>query len=316
LILGALSTGFFVYGVTWIYGITRHTNLADIGQALGSIPAGNLHGLLFGVMLVLVGLGFKVAAAPFQFWVPDVYQGAPTPITAFLSVGSKAVGFIVLLRVVETFQRLPAIGDKLILAMVVLAAATLIYGNLAALPQTNFKRLLGYSSIGHAGYLLMAVASVGAFDAGLAVVVYLAAYLLMTLLSFLILIIVAKHSEGDDIAHFNGLGKRSPFLAFGLLVAMMSLSGIPLTAGFLGKFLVFKVAYESQQFLLLVLGIVTVGCGFYYYLKVVRAMYWQTAVGNNSVIPVSRLSTVTISALVLLIFLFGIFPQLGLGLLG
>jgi NADH-quinone oxidoreductase subunit N len=315
LILGALSTGFFVYGVTWIYGITRHTSLADIGQALGSIPAGNLHGLLFGVMLVLVGLGFKVAAAPFQFWVPDVYQGAPTPITAFLSVGSKAVGFIVLLRVVETFQRLPAIGDKLIVAMVVLAAATLIYGNFAALPQTNLKRLLGYSSIGHAGYLLMAVASVGAFDAGLAVVVYLAAYLLMTLLSFLILIIVAKHSEGDDISQFNGLGKRSPFLAFGLLVAMMSLAGVPLTAGFLGKFLVFKVAYESQQFLLLVLGIVTVGCGFYYYLKVVRAMYWQTAAGNNAVIPISRLSTVTISALVLLIFLFGIFPQLGLGLL-
>jgi NADH-quinone oxidoreductase subunit N len=315
LILGALSTGFFVYGVTWIYGVTRHTNLADIGQALGSIPIGNLHGLLFGVMLVVVGLGFKVAAAPFQFWVPDVYQGAPTPITAFLSVGSKAVGFIVLLRVVETFQRLPAIGDKLILAMVVLAAATLIYGNFAALPQTNFKRLLGYSSIGHAGYLLMAVASVGAFDAGLAVIVYLAAYLLMTLLSFLILIIVAKHSEGDDISHFNGLGKRSPFLAFGLLVAMMSLSGVPLTAGFLGKFLVFKVAYESQQFLLLILGIVTVGCGFYYYLKVVRAMYWQSALTNNSVIPVSRLSAVTISALVLLIFLFGIFPQFGLGLL-
>src|ERR1700731_1113909 len=316
LILSALSTGFTVYGITWIYGVTQQTNLPQIERVLPSIPLDNQPGLLFGALLVLVGLGFKIAAVPFQFWVPDVYQGAPTPITAFLSVGSKAVGFVVLLRVVETFQRLPAIGDKLILAMVVLAAATLIYGNLAALPQTNFKRLLGYSSIGHAGYLLMAVASVGAFDAGLAVVVYLAAYLLMTLLSFLILIIVAKHSEGDDIAHFNGLGKRSPFLAFGLLVAMMSLSGVPLTAGFLGKFLVFKVAYQSQQFLLLVLGVVTVGCGFYYYLKVVRAMYWQTAVGNNSVIPVSRLSTVTLSALVLLIFLFGIFPQLGLGLLG
>ena len=315
LILSALSTGFFVYGITWIYGTTRHTNLAAIGQALGSVSPNNLHGLLFGVMLVLVGLGFKVAAAPFQFWIPDVYQGAPTPITAFLSVGSKAAGFIVLLRVIETFQRLPPIGDKLIVAIVVLAAATLIYGNLAALPQTNFKRLLGYSSIGHAGYLLMAVASVGALDAGLAVVVYLAAYLLMTLLSFLILIIVAKHSEGDDISHFNGLGKRSPFLAFGLLVSMMSLSGVPLTAGFFGKFLVFKVAYESQQFLLLILGVITVGCGFYYYLKVVRAMYWQTATGNNEVIPVSRLSAVTISALVLLIFLFGIFPQFGLGLL-
>jgi NADH-quinone oxidoreductase subunit N len=316
LILGALSTGFFIYGVTWIYGVTHQTNLTAIGQALSSIPIANLHGLLFGVMLVLVGLGFKVAAAPFQFWVPDVYQGAPTPITAFLSVGSKAVGFIVLLRVVDAFQHSPAIGDKLIVAMVVLAAATLIYGNLAALPQTNFKRLLAYSSIGHAGYLLMAVASVGAYDAGLAVVVYLAAYLLMTLLSFLVLIIVAKHSEGDDISHFNGLGKRSPFLAFSLLVAMMSLAGVPLTAGFFGKFLVFKVAYESQQFLLLVLGIITVGCGFYYYLKVVRAMYWQTASGNTEGIPVSRLSMVTISALMLLIFIFGIFPQFGLGLLG
>src|ERR1700719_2563011 len=195
LILSALATGFTVYGITWIYGVTRQTNLIQIRDVLPSIPLDNQPGLLFGGLLVLVGLGFKIAAAPFQFWVPDVYQGAPTPITAFLSVGSKAVGFIVLLRVVETFQRLPAIGDKLILAMVVLAAATLIYGNLAALPQTNFKRLLGYSSIGHAGYLLMAVASVGAFDAGLAVVVYLAAYLVMTLLSFLILIIVAKHSE-------------------------------------------------------------------------------------------------------------------------
>jgi NADH-quinone oxidoreductase subunit N len=315
LVLAALSTGFFVYGVTWIYGVTQNTNLAAISKVLPSIPAGNQSGLLFGAMLVLVGLGFKIAAAPFQFWVPDVYQGAPTPVTAFLSVGSKAAGFIVLLRVVEAFQTLPALEDKISLAIVLLAAATLIYGNLAALPQTNFKRLLAYSSIGHAGYLLMAVASFGALDAGLAVVVYLAAYLLMTLLSFLILIIVAKNSEGDDIIHFNGLSKRSPFLAFSLLVAMASLAGLPLTAGFLGKFLVFKVALESRQFLLIVLAIITVGCGFYYYLKVVRAMYWQTSTGAPASISVGLLSTVTIAALVFLIFLFGVFPQFGAGLL-
>jgi NADH-quinone oxidoreductase subunit N len=315
LVLAALSTGFFVYGVTWIYGVTQNTNLAAISKVLPSIPAGNQSGLLFGAMLVLVGLGFKIAAAPFQFWVPDVYQGAPTPVTAFLSVGSKAAGFIVLLRVVEAFQTLPALEDKISIAIVLLAAATLIYGNLAALPQTNFKRLLAYSSIGHAGYLLMAVASFGALDAGLAVVVYLAAYLLMTLLSFLILIIVAKNSEGDDIIHFNGLSKRSPFLAFSLLVAMASLAGLPLTAGFLGKFLVFKVALESRQFLLIVLAIITVGCGYYYYLKVVRAMYWQTSTGAPANISVGLLSTVTIAALVFLIFLFGIFPQFGAGLL-
>jgi NADH-quinone oxidoreductase subunit N len=315
LILSALATGFTVYGITWIYGVTGQTNLIQIEHVLPSIPLDNQPGALFGALLVLVGLGFKIAAAPFQFWVPDVYQGAPTPITAFLSVGSKSVGFIVLLRVVQAFQSLPAVGDRLITAVILLAAATLLYGNLAALPQTNFKRLLAYSSIGHAGYLLMAVAGIGAQDSGQAVVVYLAAYLLMTLLSFLVLVIVSAHGEGDDIVHFNGLAKRSPFLAFGLLVAMMSLAGVPLTAGFLGKFLVFKVAFETRQFLLLALGIITVGCGFYFYLKVVKAMYWQPAAVNVAAIPVSKLSLVAIMIMVLLIFVLGIFPQVALGLM-
>src|ERR1700733_13171818 len=309
LILGALSTGFFVYGITWIYGVTQNTNLASIAKVLPSIPASDQTGLLFGAMLVLVGLGFKVAAAPFQFWVPDVYQGAPTPITAFLSVGSKASGFIVLLRVLEAFHTLPAIEAKLQSAIVLLAAATLVYGNLAALPQTNFKRLLAYSSIGHAGYLLIAVAAIGAMDSGLAVVVYLAAYLLMTLLSFLILVIVSNHADGDDIVHFNGLGKRSPFLAFGLLVAMMSLAGVPLTAGFLGKFLVFKVAFETGAFFLIALGILTVGCGFYFYLKVVNVMEWKPGPANAAAIPVSRLSMVAMLIMVVLIFALGVFPQ-------
>jgi NADH-quinone oxidoreductase subunit N len=315
LILSALSTGFTVYGITWIYGVTGQTNLTQIERVLPSIPLDNQPGLLFGALLVLIGLGFKIAAAPFQFWVPDVYQGAPTPITAFLSVGSKSAGFVVLLRVMESFQTLPAVQDRLITAIIFLAAATLLYGNLAALPQTNFKRLLAYSSIGHAGYLLIAVAAIGARDSGLAVVVYLAAYLLMTLLSFLVLVIVTAHAEGDDIVHFNGLGKRSPFLAFGLLVAMMSLAGVPLTAGFLGKFLVFKVAFESRQFFLIALGILTVGCGFYFYLKVVKAMYWQPVPANAAAIPVSRLSMVAMWIMVVLIFALGIFPQFAIGLL-
>jgi NADH-quinone oxidoreductase subunit N len=315
LILSALSAGFTIYGITWIYGVTHQTNLTQIEQVLPSIPVENQPGLLFGALLVLVGLGFKIAAAPFQFWVPDVYQGAPTPTTAFLSVGSKSVGFIVLLRVVQAFQSLPAVGNRLIIAIILLAAATLLYGNLAALPQTNFKRLLAYSSIGHAGYLLVAVAGIGAPDSGQAVVVYLAAYLLMTLLSFLVLVIVAAHGEGDEIANFNGLAKRSPFLAFGLLVAMMSLAGVPLTAGFLGKFLVFKVAFETRQFFLIALGIVTVGCGFYFYLKVVRAMYWQPSSASVAAIPVSKLSWAAIAIMVILIFVLGIFPQIALGLL-
>jgi NADH-quinone oxidoreductase subunit N len=159
------------------------------------------------------------------------------------------------------------------------------------------------------------VAAIGARDSGLAVAVYLAAYLLMTLLSFLVLVIVTAHADGDDIVHFNGLGKRSPFLAFGLLVAMMSLAGVPLTAGFLGKFLVFKVAFETQQFFLIALGILTVGCGFYFYLKVVKAMYWQPAPADAAPIPVSKLSLVAMWIMVALIFALGIFPGIAVGLM-
>ncbi len=214
----------------------------------------------------MVALGFKIAAVPFQIWVPDVYQGAPTPVTAYLSVGSKAAGFVVLLRVLEPFFILPQMQRLL----VVLAALTLIYGNLAALPQTNLKRLLAYSSIAHAGYLLVGVACL----AGVAVSFYLVSYLLMTMLSFAVLIVVAGQT-GDRIEDFNGLATRSPFLSFAMLLAMASLAGIPFTAGFLGKFFIFDAAIRQHQIMLLVVGVITVACGFYYYLKVVRAMYWE-----------------------------------------
>ncbi|HWB61316.1 MAG TPA: NADH-quinone oxidoreductase subunit N [Chthoniobacteraceae bacterium] len=312
LILGALSTGFLVYGITWIYGITRHTNLDRINEAVAMLPQGSDQTpLLFGVILVLIALGFKIAAAPFQFWVPDVYQGAPTPVTAFLSVGSKAAGFVVLLRVLQAFSYMPQISDKLILVTVILAAFTLIYGNLAAMPQNNLKRLLAYSSIAHAGYLLVAVASADANspNAGVAVSFYLAGYLLMTLLSFIVMIVVANHSGGDDIAHFNGLGKRSPQLAFAMLAAMLSLAGVPFTVGFFGKFLVFEAAVQQHQYLLIGIAIVTVGAGFYYYLKVVRAIYWNEPAEGAAPITVAPLTRVTILALTVLIFLFGVFPQ-------
>ncbi len=229
LILGALSTGFLVYGITWIYGLTGETNLARIAEKL-PLLTGSETPLLFGIFLVLVGLGFKIAAAPFQIWVPDVYQGAPTPVTAFLSVGSKAAGFVVLMRVVGPFLTVPAFQHKVVGLLAILAVLSLLYGNLAAMPQDNVKRMLAYSSIGHAGYLLVAVASVAPVSgmlgsAGAAVSFYLAAYLLMTLLAFIVLIVVANHSRGDDLVHFNGLAKRSPFLAFGMLIAMLSLAG-------------------------------------------------------------------------------------------
>jgi len=312
LILGALSTGFLVYGITWIFGLTGETNLGAIAHALQTKNISQAP-LLFGIMLILISLGFKVAAAPFQLWVPDVYQGAPTPITAFLSVGSKAAGFIVLMRVIEPFLAVPAISNKVIAILAVMAALSLLYGNLTALPQDNLKRLLAYSSIAHAGYLLVAVASVSAVkstlgSAGVAVAFYLAGYLIMTLLSFMVMIVVAKHSRGDDIMHFNGLGKRSPFLAFAMLAAMLSLAGVPFTVGFIGKFLVFAAAVKAGKFALAGIGIVTVAAGFYYYLRVVAAMYWHEP-GDETKITIAPLTKLVVTVLTIAIFLFGIFPQ-------
>src|ERR1700704_4053001 len=298
LVLSALATAFLVYGITWIFGVTGETNLDRITAILAR-PNIDQTAMTFGAVLVLVALGFKIAAVPFQIWVPDVYQGAPTPVTAFLSVGSKAAGFVVLLRVLRPFIMLPRM-DRLV---VLIALLTLIYGNLAALPQTNLKRLLAYSSIAHAGYLLIGVAC---FD-GRAVTFYLVAYLLMTLLSFAILIIVAQQT-GEEISSFDGLAKRAPFLAFAMLIAMASLAGLPFTAGFFGKFFIFVSAVAQKQTALVAVGIVTVACGFYYYLKVVRAMYWQPSTNSNA-IAVSGLSRVVISLLIVATIFLGVYPQ-------
>jgi len=308
LILSALSTGFLVYGITWIFGVTGETNLARIGTVLAAQNVDQIP-LLFGIALVLVAFGFKIAAVPFQIWVPDVYQGAPTPVTAFLSVGSKAAGFVILLRVLAPFSMLPQVGRLL----VGVAALTLIYGNFAALPQTNLKRLLAYSSIAHAGYLLIGVVTFS----GAAIAYYLVAYLLMTLLSFAVLVVVgnsetssrADGSAGDEIEDYAGLSKRSPFLAFAMLIGMISLAGVPFTAGFLGKFFIFDGAIRQHQTLLVVIGVVTVGCGFYYYLKVVRAMYWLAPAAEAEPVRLSTLSRLTMTLLIAAIFVLGVYPQ-------
>jgi NADH-quinone oxidoreductase subunit N len=298
LVLSTVSTAFLVYGIAWIFGVTGQTNLHQLTQALAN-PDVNRGAMLLGMVFVLVAIGFKIAAVPFQIWVPDVYQGAPTPVTAYLSVGSKAAGFVVLLRVLLPFLTLPQTQRLIVL----IALLTLIYGNLAALPQANLKRLLAYSSIAHAGYLLIGVVC---FDVR-AVTFYLVAYLLMTLLSFAVLIIVAQQT-GEEISDFDGLAKRSPFLAFAMLVGMVSLAGVPFTAGFLGKFYIFYAAISQRQITLVVVGVLTVGCGFYYYLKVVRAMYWQSTT-NLAKIPVNGLSRLAISALVIATVWLGVYPQ-------
>ena len=298
LILGGVSAAFLVYGITWIFGATGETNLQRITESFASGKIDN-YAATFGAVLVIVGLGFKIAAVPFQIWVPDVYQGAPTPVTAFLSVGSKAAGFVVLLRVLQPFLMLPKMERLVIL----LALLTVVYGNLAALPQNNLKRLLGYSSIAHAGYLLIGVACLD----GAAVTFYLVAYLLMTLLSFAVLTIVAQQT-GDEISGFDGLAKRAPFLAFAMLIAMASLAGVPFTVGFFGKFFIFVSAIAQKQTALVAVAIVTVASGFYYYLKVVRAMYWQPS-ARSEPIAISFLSRIVIIVLIIATLGLGVYPQ-------
>jgi NADH-quinone oxidoreductase subunit N len=307
LILGALSTGFLVYGITWIFGVTGTTNLALLPEAIKSLPASAHTPLLFGIALVFVALSFKIAAFPFQFWVPDVYQGAPTPVTAYLSVAAKAAGFVVLIRLFLVLLQVPFLAPKLMAMIILLAAITLIFGNFSAIPQTNFKRLLGYSSIAHAGYLLMGVASLGSLLAIPAIGFYFAGYLAMTMLAFVVLLVVAENTGGDEISRFNGLSKRSPLLAGAMLLSMASLAGIPFTAGFIGKLLIFEVALKEGHFGLVVLGCVTVAAGFYYYFKVVRAMYWQQPT-ETTPIPLTLTVKLLIAILGAGILALGIYP--------
>ncbi len=328
LILGALSTGFLVYGITWIIGVTGEMNLARMGPAVAAVAPGNQGALLFGLALIIVALGFKVAAFPLQIWVPDVYQGAPMPVTAYLSVGSKAAGFVVLMRVIDPFLQSAEFGGRIIQLLLILAAATMLFGNLAAIPQTNLKRLLAYSSIAHAGFLLLGVASVVTAPGGStsitspqAVGFYLAAYLFMTLLSFMVLGIVRLRLGSDSIDTFNGLSRRSPFLAGAMLVAMASLAGIPFTAGFLGKFFIILLGIErgmagnSWFFVVLCLALIGIGAGFYYYFKVIRAMFWNPPESEDP-IDVPIVARAGIWILVAAIFIFGVYPAPILRLLG
>lgn len=311
LILGALSTGFIVYGIAWIFGVFGTTSLPEIVSLLPRLNPAAYTSTLFALGLILVAIGFKVGAVPFQFWIPDVYQGAPTPISAFLAVASKAVGFVVLLRVLQPFLAVPFLAQKLLLVITVLSAATMLFGNLASLPQTNFKRLLAYSSIAHAGYLLMGVASVSSGISGYAVSFYLAVYLIMTMLAFSVTIVVSNACGGDNISNFNGLGKKSPWLAAALTIGTLSLAGLPFTAGFFGKFFIFEAAIAARLYPLVIIGAGSVACGFYYYLKVIRAMYWMpvsTTEAGSAPCKVSFLLGFMIAILSILTLVFGVYP--------
>jgi NADH-quinone oxidoreductase subunit N len=277
LLVGGLSTAFLVYGIAFVYGVFGTTSLNQIflsllapGTQVITSPA-----LYFAILLLVAGFGFKLAAVPFHAWAPDVYQGAPTPVTAFLATASKAAGLVVLMRIfcVEGFSG-PSLAFYVGPLLAILAAASVIVGSLAALPQRNTKRLLGYSSIGHAGYLLMGLSCMTGRGYG-ADVVYILVYMIATLLAFFVICHVEEQLGGSDFSNYAGLSQREPVMALGLVVAFVSMAGIPPLAGFVGKLAVFTALWDAGSFWLLGLGIVCAIASLYYYLGIVRAMYWQ-----------------------------------------
>jgi NADH-quinone oxidoreductase subunit N len=309
LIIGALSTAFTVFGIALVYGISGRMNFGELAEVAGQ-HAGNAV-FLFGVLLVLVGLGFKIAAFPFQIWAPDVYQGAPSPVTAFLAVGSKAAGFALLLRVL--FTAVPAVTEQWAHLLIIISAATILYGNLCAIPQRNLKRLLGYSSIAHAGYMLLGVAALSAAGKS-AVLYYLSGYLFTVLGAFTVICLVMRQVEGEDISALAGLNRRSPFLAFTLALAMVSLAGIPPLAGFFGKFLLLKsILAEAPAhpgyYGLAFTALAGVVISLYYYFGVVRAIYWSGEAPDLSPIRTSLPMQLSLSGCVAGMLLLGLYPS-------
>lgn len=291
LILGAFASAFFVFGSAFVYGATGTTSLPAIFEVVnqGFGAGGSEILLLIGSALVLVGLGFKVAAVPFHMWTPDVYEGAPTPVTAFMSVGAKVGGFAALLRILlialPTLAAANADATAWQLVVALMAAATLILGNLVAIAQTNVKRLLAYSSIAHAGYIMMAVAAAGTMGVGdqatRAALIYLMAYMFTNLGAFAIALAVeCDDGTGTDLDQFVGLGRSRPLLAIIMAVFMLSLTGIPLTAGFIGKWFVFQVTLESGLIWLAVIGVLMSVVSAYYYVGIIVRMFLRDGEGD------------------------------------
>jgi NADH-quinone oxidoreductase subunit N len=311
LILGALSSAFMVYGIALVWGTTGKLDFCELGAVAAQFADNKI--FLLGVLLVLVGLGFKIAAFPFQIWAPDVYQGAPTPTTAFLAIGSKAAGLVLLLRVL--FTAIPGVTAHWANALIIISGITILYGNLCAIPQRNLKRLLGYSSIAHAGYLLLGVAALSASGRA-AMLYYLGGYLFTVLGAFMVICLVMRHLEHEDISALAGLNQRSPLLATTLALAMVSLAGIPPLAGFFGKFLLLKAVIQQAQatanhgyYCLVFTALAGVVMSLYYYFGVIRAIYWSKDVTDLSPIALSGPVKFALVICIAGMFWIGLFPN-------
>src|SRR5271165_6530883 len=316
---GSFATAFFLYGIALVYGVTGSTNLAQLVNVDSSSTL-----LRLGLTLILVGLGFKVAAAPFQVWTPDVYEGAPTPVTALFAAGPKAATFALILRI---FSTVDAATSYWFWAFWILAALTMFAGNLGAVVQTNVKRLLAYSSIAHAGYVLVAFTAVttmkansevGPAAAYAAILFYLLGYALVKVGAFTILSDLGGRGERfltlDD---FAGLGTRQPYAAAALSLFLLSLLGLPVTAGFFGKFYVFKAAINSKLIWLAVLMAINSVIGAYYYLRVIVVMYMREHKGNlpaDAPTSLSLTSAMVVVVTTLATVYLGLFPNHVLGI--
>ena len=306
-LLGSFSAGLLIYGVALIYGATGTLDYAGIAKAIKA-QQGLDPMLLIGMGLVLVGFAFKLSFVPFHMWVPDVYEGSPTPVTAYMAVGTKAAVFAALVRLLST--AFPGLQAEWGPVLAVLAALTVIVGNVAAVRQTNIKRLLGYSSISHAGYVLMAVVAGGGIgnDAAL---FYLVAYTVMNFGAFAVIVAVSEgREERLELSDYAGLAKRNPWLAAAMAIFMLSLSGAPFTAGFLGKLYVFSAAIQGGLLWLALIGVATSLVAFYYYLKVVVVMYMAEPRGERATFgPTFSMAAVVVVALFFTLQL-GILPGL------
>ena len=303
-LLGAFSTGVLLYGMSLLYAVSGSTHLSEIAAAVGAQGSGGL--VILAVILVGAGMGFKIAAVPFHMWAPDVYEGAPTPITAYLSVGSKAAAFAMLLRIFV--EGLPTIVPDWQVFFWWLAVLTMTVGNIAAITQSNIKRMLAYSSIAHSGYVLIGIVA-GTSRGWTAAIVYLVVYAFMQLGAFAVVTMLRRRDVvGDELKDLSGLYSRSPVAAIAMLVFMLSLGGIPPTAGFMGKIWIFGAAIDQGFISLAIIGVVNSAISLFYYIRVVVFMWIKDEVMGSEITIGPAMATALGITLVGSI-LFGIYPQ-------
>ncbi|MCC7050480.1 MAG: NADH-quinone oxidoreductase subunit N [Bacteroidia bacterium] len=311
LLMGAFATGFLLFGITLIYGTSGSFHVVAIKQYITQ-NATNLPPVFYaGVLLMMIGMAFKISAVPFHFWAPDVYHGSPTAVTTFMATVVKTAGIAALYRLFSnTFGDISDFWSK---NLMIISALTITLGNFSAIRQDNVKRMLAYSSVAHAGYFLLAVFSLGNNSTN-SILLYATAYSLASIVAFLGLILVQQDSQNELFSAFNGLSKRNPLLAFSIALAVFSMAGIPPAAGFMAKFSVFSAALSKGYVWIIVLAIINSCVGVYYYFKLVKAMYMEKS-ANETTLALTDLQKSVIVIASILTLLVGIMPQFILNLL-